>query len=341
MTITTLRDSLHALAQSLQISTSFPAALLVIMNLYFILPVFFPIFLDSVTILSMAVSSALLISYILYAFNFPLIRFLEGYKLRNYGWNQWLTGINQRKFYREYAKLQSAESRKQLYSNELPFDPEEQKNVLQHPLSRKEEKYWRLWQQASYECDILRYTLEHSFPTNPNAVLATSLGNVIAAFEDYPRLRYGMDSIALWPRLLPVLRTSKYHEYVAQEKITFDFLLNILAVTLMLGLEFFCTLLYQNKIVSATVTLIVTCILLCLLYAGVVVAARQWGTTVRVAFDLHRQELFQRLKLKPVTSTKEEFERWQRVSNFLIYRQRKYSFSEFLYTGESVEQKQQ
>ena len=201
-------------------------------------------------------------------------------------------------------------------------------------MSPADEYYWKHWVRTNYECSLLRYILEHSFPSNAKAVLATTLGNAIAAFEDYPRSRYGMDSIALWPRLLPILRTSKYHEYVTQEKMTFDFLLNMIVIIALLTIEFFYSFLYQNTLLPAIFSVVLGCGILVVLYQGLVVAARQWGTTVRVAFDTHRQELFQRLKLQSVSSTAEEYKRWQEVSAFFIYRQEEYAFSGFVPTKE-------
>ena len=115
---------------------------------------------------------------------------------------------------------------------------------------------------------MLLYRLEHCFPSAYDGLSATSLGNSIAAFEDYPRIRYGIDSIALWPRLLPILRDEKYHEYVAQEKMTFDFLLNMLAVTTILGFEFIYFFLYIGNVALSCFALGLTTFLLWVLYSG-------------------------------------------------------------------------
>ena len=123
MTITTIRDTLRAFAQSLQISTSFPAALLVVMNLYFILPAFFDYELDAVTTFSMTVSAALLISYILYAFNFPMIRLLEGYKCRKCSWNRWLASLQAKAYIAVVDNLNEADADRKYYESLLEFDP--------------------------------------------------------------------------------------------------------------------------------------------------------------------------------------------------------------------------
>ena len=45
----------------------------------------------------------------------------------------------------------------------------------------------------------------------PNAVSPTAIGNILYGYEDYPRQRYGMDSVFYWPRIWLVLddRTRK------------------------------------------------------------------------------------------------------------------------------------
>ena len=62
-------------------------------------------------------------------------------------------------------------------------------------------------------------------------------------------------------------------------------------------------------------------------------AARQWGVTVKVAFDLHRHELHSKLGLKQVTSYSEEYDQWQKISKFMLYTiiKNDFSFNQFRY----------
>ncbi len=208
-------------------------------------------------------------------------------------------------------------------------------------LSEQEFRTYCDWQQVMEEINLSRYRLELNFPKGRSAVLTTSLGNAIKAFEDYPRDRFGMESIALWPRLLPALRESRYYEIVAQEKTTFDFLLNMLVVTVLLGFEFLYLFVYTAQPLLILVMIPVALGLFVLFYQGLVIAAREWGTTVRVAFDLHRRELFNALRLKPVTSTIEEYKRWRQISAFIMYRQEQYSQSIFVNSSEPSSQERQ
>lgn len=278
--ISTLKDAVKSLAQSLQVSTIFPAGLFVLLNAYYIVPLAHPDFdctgPQTITIL---ISLTLMFSYTLYAFNFPLIRLFEGYKLREDLFFRWSDRRERERF-----------------------------NSLK-------DQIWRL---------------DRDFPSE-DRLLPTKIGNAIAAFEEYPMIHYGMDAIALWSRLVPVLKEDEFLDDVTQEKAVFDFLLNTSAVVIVLGIELAYRALFLGNIRAAPFILVLTCIVFRVLYEGTYIAARQWGTVVRVAFDLYRHDLAQRLSLKPAASFEDEWDRWRAVSRFFLYRRPDYrSFKEFI-----------
>lgn len=51
----------------------------------------------------------------------------------------------------------------------------------------------------------LKLEIVESFPDQERWLLPTSFGNTIRAFEVYPRVMYGIDSIIGWNRLLGVI----------------------------------------------------------------------------------------------------------------------------------------
>jgi hypothetical protein len=65
------------------------------------------------------------------------------------------------------------------------------------------------------------------------------------------------------------------------------------------------------------------------LHAGLVIAARQWGMIVRVAFDLHRHKLHKELGLIPQPTFEADFAQWRRVSSFISYQQDSAKFYDF------------
>ncbi len=159
---------------------------------------------------------------------------------------------------------------------------------------------------------------------------------MIAAFEDYPYTRYGIDAVALWPRLVPILREKKYLDFVADQKAHFDFMLNMMLIILVCGMEFFYLQCYLGKVIVALVSLPAMIVLLFLFYMGTISSAVEWGLTVRVAFDLHRQDLWDALYLKPATTFTQEFARWKKISEFIIYGNDRLDFDDFTYLRDST-----
>lgn len=290
MTINAVKDAVRSLAQSLQVSTIFPASLFVLLNFQFIVPLFCRDF-DCYSSASgmLMVSLTLTLSYALYAFNFPLIRFLEGYK------------------WQDIDILEKKLKHKQ-------EDYEERKNEIKNLRNglRTEDNNIQLMKYSR------RFDLE--YPSKRVMVLPTRLGNTIAAFEDYPRTRYGMDSIALWGRLVPILQKEEYLEFVTQEKSVFDFLMNTGLVAIVWGMEWLYLLLFRGNILGGVIVAGLLCSVALIFYQGMIIAARQWGTTVKVAFDSYRHHLCERLYLTPTSSFEEETEQWTRVSRFFFCR---------------------
>ena len=149
--------------------------------------------------------------------------------------------------------------------------------------------------------------------------LPTSLGNVISAFEAYPKDRYDIDAVTMWPRLLPILTQHKYALYIEREKAALDFLLNLSFLTLLLGIEVF-----YIGIAFATDTNIVlwisgACGLLVVsywLYKLSILSASGWGSSVKTAFDLYRYHLLASLFVKAPNTYSDERAKWEGLSLF-------------------------
>lgn len=327
MTILTVQDFLRSIAKSLQISTSFPAALFVLVNAYFVFPRFIEFDLTGLQATTLIVSTTLIISYLLNALNYPLIRLLEGYILREWGPMIQLRSRQQDRYKQYLTKLDVMERRLAKISVRLPsnfdfekkYEPAEIRQWVPYIQTAYQE-----WADTRYDYSSLRSDMEAEYPSNPKAILATPLGNVIAAFEEYPYTRDGMDSIALWPRLLPVLRKSHYLDFVVQEKSTFDFLLYMMAVTFLLGPELAYVQAYFGSFNWFCAIMMLSGLAVLVLYQALIVSAHQWGNTVRVAFDLHRSGLLTSLRLKPANSINEERQRWNEISSFITHRQTTY-----------------
>lgn len=330
MTIVSVRDVLRSIARSLQVSTSIPAIIFVLINAYFIFPAFFKFDLTGLEATTLIISVSLVLSYLFQSMNYPMIRLLEGYKLQ-----ERRPLFQMRKYQRailesKQQQLVALDKRIADLSSELPADIDQpgrysRQTIASWPVDRVNALVE--WRDKIQERAAIRALLEANFPSNERAVLATRLGNVIAAFEEYPYTRYGMDSIALWPRLLPILRKSTYMDFVVQEKSTFDFLLYMLVVVIVLGIELAYLQAFIGSLLLFFLIIALTVFAVAILYQALVVSARQWGITVRVAFDLHRDSLFSAFRLKRVNSFDEERQTWRLLSAFIVLRQAGYPMS--------------
>jgi hypothetical protein len=333
MTLAVLKDTIKDLAKSLQASTIFPAAVFVLTNIFFIAPKLWPDF-DSAASgnLFLVTILTVILSYTLYALNIPLIRLVEGYV----GSDDLIMQLLKKHQRRQHERLKAWEitcsTRLENVEDDLALLrlrtglTNEQLAEIQNPQYTALCEQKELW---TTEVIRMRQRLDSRFPSRKSDILAMPLGNVIAAFEDYSFTRYGMDSVVLWPRLVPILKEKGFLDLVAQEKSVFDFLLNLVLVAIVIGFELFYWSLCNHQPVNATLSLGVMIVFVIILYQGCIFGAELWGTAVRVAFDLYRDDLHKALRLKPCASFGEEYSQWKRVSQFLHYGNRK--FGDFLY----------
>lgn len=328
MTITSIREALQSLSQALQVSSIFPAAFFVTIQVYFVLPQFFDYEQTSLQAFSLAVSASLMISYLLYAFNFPLIRVLEGYKLQT-----WWPLPQMRAYYQTIVEQDDAALRHMRKHNGELAHRLRYNLVTPHSGAERNPRKERILSRSQYAQALIEQRRWSSFPSRAAAVLPTKLGNVIAAWEEYAFLRYGMDAVVLWPRLVPILRKRDFLRFVNGEKTVFDFLLNLLLISLILGGEFLVIAAGQRNPVFMLAVILGTVAAVYLLYEALIVAARQWGATVKVAFDLFRHDLHQQLGLKAKDTFEDDCDLWQGLSEYLACWQEQRPDAVFLASG--------
>ncbi|MEU6311936.1 hypothetical protein [Streptomyces sp. NPDC047014] len=151
--------------------------------------------------------------------------------------------------------------------------------------------------------------------TRPHEVMPTRLGNVLKAAELYPRLRYGIDAVLVWPRLYPVLPE--------------PFLLVLggarTGLTALLGSAFLSAVLAIGGAaylwaVHASAAPFLLCLwggglVAWLCYRGALLRALIYGQHLRVAFDLYRGLLLAAVD-RPVADGEEERTHWERLCLF-------------------------
>jgi hypothetical protein len=167
------------------------------------------------------------------------------------------------------------------------------------------------------------------FPSHEDQILCTSFGNTFRAFEDYPRVMYGLESIQGWSRLHTIL-PKEFRETVSSIRALTDFWANIWFLSLgfifqYVGLEIFSRGYFPGALVVLNDFPAVW-----FLYAAITVAliacwqariaAQQWGEWVKAAFDVYLPELCTKLGYKRPVDIKSEREFWKKVSEAIVYR---------------------
>lgn len=169
---------------------------------------------------------------------------------------------------------------------------------------------------ARYKTRLVK-TIDRKYPEDPDRVLASPFGNVICAAEQYPEKVFGMDSIVLWPFLVPTLTDKSYAPYVVRSKATVDFLVNLTTVIglfgLILGFSEIAVNGYTPALAPKLLAVFVSCTITFLLS---VQGAAGWGSTIRTAFVLFRHDLRQSLGLRCPKSYKDERRLWKEASHF-------------------------
>jgi uncharacterized repeat protein (TIGR01451 family) len=164
------------------------------------------------------------------------------------------------------------------------------------------------------------------FPGDKAFVLPTRLGNIIRSFEHYSERQYGIDAIALWPRLISKI-DKDYATAIDDAKTSFDFMMNssVLSAILVLVL-LIAGLLYPISLTSLQwwlpwlVEIALFTTLAYVFYLLSISRASAWGDMVKGAFDLYRWNLLEQLGYKhELTGLREERDLWDKISRQMIF----------------------
>jgi hypothetical protein len=167
----------------------------------------------------------------------------------------------------------------------------------------------------------------------------------LRAGESYSGSRYGIDAVPMWPRLIHVIPDS-YFVKVDQSNNHLAFLINCSLLSLFLAL--LCCVgslyqyiilkcatigqtfpiyfikadpklvsIYQQRIVLYLVCSIMSFLWSWLFYRATLPIAEQYGNMIRSAYDLFRFNLLEQLKLHLPLDSEEEYQLWQKVSEFI------------------------
>ena len=163
------------------------------------------------------------------------------------------------------------------------FLRESQTNLQSDQLQQSKNKLQRDWGRFRQKQKIL----SKEFPALEDEILATSFGNRYRSAEVYPFVRYGIDSVVFWPRLLEVVPEGLQGR-LQDAKIAVDFwLLCSLLCALYTGVAFVCTIFLEFWAIGLVLlgaALTVFC------YRAALPPVMAYGELIRVAFDLYGVE---------------------------------------------------
>ncbi len=168
---------------------------------------------------------------------------------------------------------------------------------------------------AQYKLLLAKYRTR--FPPDEKDLLPTSFGNTIRAFEYYPLEMYGIDAIAIWPRIIALV-SAEYRQDLSVAKSQLDLALNLFYLSLVIIIQYagYWVILRQLPL---PLLLIVTILIVWISYHYAMSAACHWGELVKGVFDLYRIPLAKQLGVKLGESWADEKKSWYSFSQSLLY----------------------
>lgn len=161
--------------------------------------------------------------------------------------------------------------------------------------------------------------LYYPLPTQSEEVMPTILGNILKNAELYPRDRYGIEAVLIWPRLYYLL-SDRFVQTVADAKGALDFMLVISSLSVGFALLAGSYML----ITGAAWLYFLVCFLgslftAWLAYKSALGSALLYAQQIKVAFDLYRNDLLKQMNISLPITPEEEKKVWNDVVQ-LLYR---------------------
>jgi len=244
---------------------------------------------DWPTAILIVLATAAFLAMLLRGINIVILRVFEGYPLHRF--RRFVQKPNSKRA-NLYKKIRELEGKQQESEGLTPAE---------------EGQLTLLWHEA-----------ETKYPPEGREILPTLLGNVIRAFEYYPSLRYSMEGVTIWTRLLTVI-PKEHVETIEDAKARVDFLLNSTVLLLLSGTGWGAWFLYGNHWCAGLACIFFTFLVSYGLYRASIVSALEWGTEVRNAYDVYRRDLLKKLGLAEPTTDAEERAVWDKLSWFFMY----------------------
>jgi hypothetical protein len=151
-----------------------------------------------------------------------------------------------------------------------------------------------------------------SYPSNPDDLLPTRLGNVLRRYESMVGKPYGLKAFTVVPRL-GMVASDREVAYVENQRVQLELatrtsFLAVAAALMTIGLTWRDGTWMLLALVPYAVAFFA--------YRGAVAIAHEYGTSVAVMVDLSRFTLYERLRLKVPANSHEERETNGKVSTY-------------------------
>jgi len=154
--------------------------------------------------------------------------------------------------------------------------------------------------------------LRYYFPEE-DRLMPTSLGNVLRCAEDLAGNRYGLDTVTMWPRLYPSLPKG-FKVLLEDKRNQLDF--NV-RMCYLFALSALISVVLLFKFGWWIVVPFVFLIFALISYKNAISTSLDYGILIQTAFDLHRFDLLQALRLPLPRNYEEEVQFNKKLSNFL------------------------
>jgi hypothetical protein len=255
--------------------------------------------LESWTATAIAIGVVWLVAVGLLAFNYAILRFLEGYP--------------------KFFPLRRERERfwKKRFRNAA-----EQNLLVQATIDRALDEAKDPPTTPGDFPQKLRLAVEE-YPHEIAFVLPTKFGNVFRSLEAYPLVVYGIDAIPAWPRLQAVL-PEKFKTQLGEAKSLLDFFVNIVVGGVLTGWLYILLGIWTRDLPSLWLPVVAIAVVFGS-YNASLVAVKEYGIHVKCAFDLYRGELAKQLGLELPRSPAAERRMWVAVSTMMIYRSTRYA----------------
>src|ERR1043166_3041244 len=156
------------------------------------------------------------------------------------------------------------------------------------------------------------------FPRREDLVLPTTFGNVVRAYEDYPRAVYNFESINGWSRI-QALMSKQVAELLSRTRARVDMWLNFGFVTSLLMAEI-AVLGWKFRKVPFWWLFGAGLLFIVFAYTRARSSAARYGEQVKAAFDIYLPQLAQKLGFVLSQEVEKNRAFWQAYSRLMVYR---------------------